>query len=244
MKTAIKILVLLLLLTGQLAFGQKQEKIYYDNEWKVTTESKATFYRIVTFDNSGVPVGILKDYFVTGELQGESEAIKMDKSDDSKSKWKNKRVGYFKTGKKQFENNYDEYGNKNGSWTNWYENGNKKLEATYKNDKPDGEYVTYYENGKLKYKLVYYEGKLVDKWFTECDEFEKCQKVFFDGFKTTDNDNNWRLVDKGNYKSEIIAGEGLMMKTQSDNGFAQWINLPIDIYKNFSIETIINFKSD
>ena len=167
----------------------------------------------------------------------------MDKSDDSKSKWKNKRVGYFKTGKKQFENNYDEYGNKNGSWTNWYENGNKKLEATYKNDKPDGEYVTYYENGKLKYKLVYYEGKLVDKWFTECDEFEKCQKVFFDGFKTTDNDNNWRLVDKGNYKSEIIAGEGLMMKTQSDNGFAQWINLPIDISKNFSIETIINFKS-
>jgi hypothetical protein len=107
----------------------------------------------------------------------------------------------------------------------------------------DGLYISYYENGKIKFKQECKDGKPIDKWFTECDEFEKCQKVFFEGFKTSEDENGWELADLEDYKSEIIAGEGLLMKTKSEKGYAQWIHLPIDISSNFSIETIINFKS-
>lgn len=244
MKTTIKFLGLFLLLTtGQFAFGQKQEKIYYDKEWNGCSQSKAAYYRILNTDANGKPVGKVMDYFITGELQSDNEgAILIDKDDDDKSLWTGKSIGYYKSGKKQFEMVHDQQGKK-VSHNIWYENGNKEMTATYKNDKPDGDYMTYYENGKLKDKLTYAEGKLVDKWFTECDEFEKCQNVFFEGFKTNEDENNWEPADLSDYKSEIIAGEGLMMKTKSDRGYAQWINLPIDITNNFSIETIINFKS-
>jgi uncharacterized protein YpmB len=84
MKQTIKFLGLFLLVTvGQIAFGQKQEKIFYNKEWKGCSESKASFYRLVTIDNNGKPIGKVMDYFITGELQSEVEgALIIDKDDD------------------------------------------------------------------------------------------------------------------------------------------------------------------
>lgn len=233
----------LLLAIGQFAFGQKQEKIYYDKEWKGCSQSKASFYRLVTINENGKPIGKVMDYFITGELQSEVEgALFIDKDDDKNSKLIGKSIGYYKSGKKNFEHILDSQGNEISN-THWYENGNKKFETKFKNGKYDGLYISYYENGKIKFKQECKDGKPIDKWFTECDEFEKCQKVFFEGFKTSEDENGWELADLEDYKSEIIAGEGLLMKTKSEKGYAQWIHLPIDISSNFSIETIINFKS-
>ncbi len=245
MKKSIKFyLMFLLLAVGQFAFGQNQEKIYYDKEWKGCSQSKASYYRLVTFNENGKPIGKVMDYFITGELQSEIEgAIYIDKYNDENSKWLGKSVGYYKSGKKQFEILHD---NKGETVTHkiWFENGNQRLNAEYKNGKPNGIYATYYENGKLKNKFIYSEGKLADKWFTECDEFEHCQKIFFDGFTTSEDENNWEPADKAEYRSKIIANEGFLMENKKQQGgYAQWIHLPIDIANDFSIETIINFKS-
>lgn len=245
MKKSIKFyLMFLLLAVGQFAFGQNQEKIYYDKEWKGCSQSKASFYRLVTFNENGKPIGKVKDYFITGELQSEIDgAIHIDKYDDKNSKFTGKSIGYYKSGRKNFEHVMDSQGNEISN-IHWYENGNKKFEITYKNGKPDGISATYYENGKLKNKFVYSDGKLAEKWFTECDEFEHCQKVFFDGFTTSEDENDWGAADRAEYKSQIIAGEGFLMENKrQQSGYAQWIHLPIDIANNFSIETIINFKS-
>jgi len=227
----------------QFMFGQKQEKIFYDKEWKGCSESKASFYRIVTFDSNRKPVGKIKDYFLSGELQAEADgALNIDRNNDQNSLFIGKSIGYFKSGKKEFENLYDDHG-RFISNTHWYENGNKSYEEKFKNGKIDGLYATYYENGKVKFSREFNEGKPIDKWYTECDEFESCQKVFFEDFRTKEDENKWETVDVDNFKSEIIANEGILMKTKTDKGFAQWIHLPIDISNNFSIETIINFKS-
>ncbi len=245
MKKSIKFyLMFLFIALGQVAFGQTQEKFFYDKEWKGCSQSKASFYRLVTFNENGKPIGKVKDYFITGELQSEIDgAIYIDKNDDKNSKFTGMSLGYYKSGKKQFEILHD---NKGETVTHkiWYENGNLTLNAEYKNGKPDGIYTTYYENGKLKNKFVYSEGKLTDKWFIECDEFEKCQKIFFDGFATSEDENNWGPTDKPEFKSQIVSGEGFLMENKKQqSGFAQWIHLPIDISNDFSIETIINFKS-
>jgi S1-C subfamily serine protease len=223
--------------------GQKPEKIFYDKEWKGCNESKSSFYRIVTFDNNRKPVGKILDYFISGELQAEADgAINIDRNNDENSLFIGKSTGYYKSGKKEFENSYDNLGQFLSN-THWYENGNKKFEAKFKNGKYNGDYIKYYEDGKVKFKDEFNEGTPIDKWFTECDEFEKCQKVFLEGFRTKEDENNWELKNVDDFKSEIIANEGLLMKTKTDKGFAQWIHLPIDISNNFSIETIINFKS-
>jgi len=115
--------LLLLLLQSIVFFAQKKEVIYYDLFWGVCDKSEAEYYRIVTFDAYNKPIGMVKDYYITGELQFEGEAISIDVADDSNSKWKGKTVGFYQNGKRQFENFYDSYGNATGLTKNWDENG-------------------------------------------------------------------------------------------------------------------------
>jgi len=76
-------------------------------------------------------------------------------------------------GKKEFEGSYKN-GGKNGKWTSWYENGQKKDEENYKYlDKygdpiRNGKRITWFENGQKSSEVTYKEGKLIsDKC---CDE--------------------------------------------------------------------------
>lgn len=211
------IVLLFAIATGQPALGQTQDTIYYDKEWKISPEYNAEFYRIVNYDPNGAPTGLVRDYYISGELQGEGESIYIDTIDDTRSKWKNKTIIYYKSGAKEFEFSYDKLGNLNGLYTQWY------------------------ENGKLKYQDEYKSGNLTDKWYTECDEFEKCQKVFFEYFNSLKAESEWNLY-KDNCQSKIIKDKGLLIKTMSDSSCTRFINVPIRTEKDFSVETIIAFE--
>lgn len=226
-----------------IVFGQSQEKIYYDENWKVCSKSDADYYRLITFDEKGKPLGKVKDYYITGELQWEGYFSYVDKYDNSKDINEGHCIWYHKNGKKSREsemvNNLE-----NGKTTYWHENGNKAREVDFKMGIPNGVWIDYYENGKLFRKFNFSDGKLIDKFFTECDEFGKCQKVFYETFASEENINDWQLVkNEKDYKSSIIAEKGLLMETKTDNGFRQTINIPLSLSEDFSIETIIDFKS-
>lgn len=239
-----KILFLLFLVTyGLSVLGQTEEKIYYDENWKVTNKSNADYYRLITFDENGKPLGKVKDYYITGELQWEGYFSYVDKYDNSKDINEGHCIWYHKNGNKARES--DMVNNlENGRTTYWHENGNKAREVDFKMGVPNGVWIDYYENGKLFRKFNFSDGKLVDKFFTECDEFGKCQKVFYESFASEDNLNDWQLVkDEKDYKSSIISEKGLLMETKTENGFRQTINIPLSLTDDFSIETIIDFKS-
>jgi len=204
----------ILILVSQVVWCQNQEKFFYDKNWIGCSQSKASFYRIVSYDANGKPFGKVRDYYITGELQSEIDgAIYIDKNDDKNSKFIGKSSSYYKTGKKHFEEIHNDINGEVMSFVYWWENGNKQS-----------------------------EGSLLDKWVTECDEFGKCQKILYDGFTSTDNINEWPLVENENYESKIIEGKGLRMETKSEKGFVQLIHVPLDIEKNFSIETILTHE--
>jgi hypothetical protein len=46
-------------------------------------------------------------------------------------------------------------GKKEGKWVDWYENGQKEYEETYKNDKINGLSTTWYENGEKESEIKY-----------------------------------------------------------------------------------------
>lgn len=245
-------------------FAQKQEKIYYDKDWKGCSQSKAEFYRIVNYDENGKPVGKVKDYFITGELQSEIDgAIIIDKYDDSKSKFIGYSQGYYKNGVKSHEIFHDKHGNpewgknwyesgkiqtewkdENGIQTSksYYENGKIMREIIVSNEKLETD-VIYYESGKLYRKFKFTDGKLADKFFLECDEFGKCQNVFYENFYSSDNVNQWAIGDNKDISAEILSEKGLLLKDKTGNGFRNTINIPLELSENFSIETIIDFKN-
>ena len=47
---------------------------------------------------------------------------------------------------------------RDGLYTNWYENGQKRDELTYKDGKFDGLYTNWYENGQKRFELTYKDG--------------------------------------------------------------------------------------
>lgn len=106
MKKLLFTIILLLFSIWNNALAQKQEKTYYDNSWKKTTAGNAKFYRLMDCDQKGKPTGIIKDYYITGELQMEAEAFFIDKINEDNNKWK-KQIYYYKSGrKKRIEENY------------------------------------------------------------------------------------------------------------------------------------------
>jgi len=235
--------LLILILISQIASGQKQKKIYYDKGWMVTqSEAKAKYYRLITFAEDGKPMGIVKGYYITGEIQWEGKILYFDKHDNRNDLSDGRCIWYYKNGKKSRESLFVD-GKEEGLTINWYEGGEILREIEYKSGIFNGKYIIYYENGKIKFRAEYKDGKLVDKWTVECDEFENCQKVFLDGFSNLENTNNWNLYKQENFVSKVIEKKGLRMETKSDLGFGQLIHIPLDLEENFSIETIVNHES-
>ena len=58
------IIVMLLFATVNNVSAQKQENVYYDDDWKGTTLNKASFYRLITYDKNNQIIGKVKDYYI------------------------------------------------------------------------------------------------------------------------------------------------------------------------------------
>ena len=86
-------------------------------------------------------------------------------------------------------------GKKDGLWTEWDENGQKKSEGKFEDDKKDDLWKDYYENGQLQEEGHYKEGKYEGLWIR-----------YFD---------NGILSIKGNYKDDKQDG---FWKSYYDNG--------------------------
>lgn len=177
MKQTVRSLVFLLFfLIGKMSYAQKQVKIFYDENWLVTTESKAEFFRLTSFDEKGNPVGVTKDYYMTGEIQWEGTFSYIDKLDNAKDVYNGVCIWYHKNGKKaeerNFVNNLSE-----GLVTYWNKNGEKVRELEIKAGVLNGKRTDYYPNGKIKSTKNYKDGKPAENWYTEYDELGVAKKV-------------------------------------------------------------------
>tara|TARA_B100002052_G_scaffold299118_1_gene335425 strand:+ start:435 stop:2096 length:1662 start_codon:yes stop_codon:yes gene_type:complete len=148
-------------------FTNDQESIlYYDENWKGTTKDKAEYYRVFKSDSTNKPIGGIRDYYITGELQCAIEgAAYIDKDDDSKSITSGNITWYYKSGKisKKLKAN----GSVNVQRKDYYESGNLRLVVDYEED---GQEI------KMPYLL--------------CDENRKCQNIY------TATKNNLATNDK------------------------------------------------
>ena len=79
-----------------------------------------------------------------------------------------KYVEYYRNGQKKGEGTYKD-GKENGLWTKWYENGQKEFERNYKDGKEDGLWTYWYENGQKESEGNWKDGKLI---FKECWDWD------------------------------------------------------------------------
>ena len=154
-------LFILFALVALVSYAQPKEQldtVYYDSNWKGCSPTFATYYRVMTIPTDDNPRKQFRDYFITGEIQGEANYISIDRDDDSKSIFDGEVVSYYKSGKIEKKSTWAN-GHQVGDAFSYYENGKVQLHTSL-NDKgqPDGESSFFDEDGNLTAILMAHDG--------------------------------------------------------------------------------------
>ncbi len=191
----------------QLSSGQVIE--YFGEGFKrVTNKSEAEYYRVITYDENGRPVGKVKDYYITGEIQWEGKISYVDKNDDSKDIYEGLSTAYYKNGQIEEKGTYVD-GKPHGEVVAYYKNGQIEEKGNYVDGKRNGDVVGYYKNGQIKKKGTYVDGKIEYLNYHENGEIEQ-KRNYVDGKlngECVTYDENGKISEKTNYLDGKYHGE-------------------------------------
>ena len=172
MKTIFSITICLLAFIS--VFGQTVE--YYDGDWnRIDSKEGAEYYREINYDEKGKPIGLVKDYYITGELQFTGRMISIDPElMDGTCTW------YYKNGQKSQEATYQRGAIVQGP-RNWSRNGK--------------------EEGVLDGSGFYFSATYIKQQYIEIKEnleqIVDSDSIFIDLLQTKgwDNCKNWQLEE-------------------------------------------------
>ena len=142
---------------------------YFDEDWNRCQAKGASYYRLITYEAPNTPKGIIKDYYIAGQLQATFYAAYIDYEDDDKTFHEGEANWYWQDGKQQRKCYY--YNNElNGPNTFYYENGNVHASYFYDMGTLDGTAIENYENGKPKMIANYDQGVLKNNKYLHITE--------------------------------------------------------------------------
>ena len=136
--------------TAEYYLEPDQSIFYFNEDWEKASKSEAEFYRIVSLDSNNVPIGEIKDYYKSGEIQSIIEgAISLDNNDDSNSVWIGKSKLFYESGELNLERFYKN-GLIEGNQKSFHKSGSIKSSYNAINGKIEGVYKQFYESGEIK----------------------------------------------------------------------------------------------
>lgn len=182
-----------------------QDKIYFDSEWNICNRLDASYYRVMKLNDLGKPIGTVKDYYITGELQMEGYFSSINNYDESKSVHDGICEWYYKSGVKYRESNYSNnlevgkstYWDEKGRITYeqyfdlgvlnytsayyYYDNGNLGSVLGFKDKERHGKCYFYNENGKLSCVENYEAGKLhgLIMWYNDQEKIQTIKEYSY-----------------------------------------------------------------
>ncbi len=212
---------------------------YFDENWNRCKQKDAAFYRLVTYESHNKPKGIVKDFYISGQLQSEFTAVYLDYEDEGKNFHEGEATWYFKNGKVEQKRYY--YNNKtNGKNTFYYENGLIASETNYNFGVLDGIHQQWYKTGKPKLYALYEDGKLVDDKYIEYDENGLGALVYNENFYK--NKENWEIKIEGS-ESRLDKENNLSLFLNKDQTTSRYNYVTLDQNSDYSIESIMQKKS-
>lgn len=142
---------------------------YFDENWNRCQPKQAAYYRLVTYEAPNRPKGVVKDYYITGEIQSEQYPVYIDYDDEKRVFLEGEQVFYYKNGqimqKQQFCNN-----RVNGPVITYYQNGAVESEAMFDFGTPNGDALQYDQNGKIVTVSKFEHGLLHNNKYLQIEE--------------------------------------------------------------------------
>ncbi len=219
----IYVLILLLSFSNSVFSQDRIDTLYYTQDWKYAPNKLfADFYRIVYYPADSLQIKQYRDFFITGELQGRGNFIKIDSLDDKQSVFEGECVNYFKNGKFEAVANYKN-GVLDGEFRVYEESGALKKTGMYINGLLSGIYTEYLDSGTYV-QINYFDGEPKYDYYTVFDAQGNMSK-----FKLSDNTPLWEtpliIERKSNYN------DGVLWQVYNKNGII--IALTNSIVKNY-----------
>ena len=212
---------------------------YFDENWNRCKQKDAAYFRLVTYESENKPKGVIKDFFITGQLQSEFTAVYLDYDDEGKNFHEGEANWYFKNGKIEQKRFY--YNNKiNGKNTFYYDNGQIAQEANYIRGRLNGNYLQWYKTGKPKISAIYKDGVLLDNKFNEFDENGLGALVYQENF----NFHKEIWESKGESHSSNINANNQLVFNLNETGTTLRTNyITLEQNSDYSIESVIQKKT-
>jgi tetratricopeptide (TPR) repeat protein len=87
--------------------NEGEQIIYYNKEWKACSKNKAKYYRVITLDENLQPSGIVKDYYINGNLHSEGKLLSFNPNIFDFDKYDGIWQYYFKNGQQSYSLIYE-----------------------------------------------------------------------------------------------------------------------------------------
>lgn len=159
----------------------QQVREYFDENWNRCDPKQAAYYRLVTYSAPNKPKGVVKDYFISGELQSEQSPVFIDYNDEGKTFLEGTQTFYHKNGKvagiTTFYNNEP-----NGLQTYYFPDGSLASESYLIMGIPDGDMIQYYQDGKIAKIAKYDHGQLHNNKYLLLTEDQTAFLVYNEDF--------------------------------------------------------------
>ena len=212
---------------------------YFDDKWNRCKQKEASYYRLVTYESENKPKGIVRDFYISGQLQSEFTAVYLDYDDEGKNFHEGEATWYFKNGKIE-QKRYYYNDNINGENTYYYDNGQIASMANYDKGQLNGLNQRWYKTGKIKNIAYYDKGNLIDNKYVEYDENGFGALVYNEKFN--ENKDTWEKTIEGS-SSQLTKDGTVSLYLSSDDTTSRYNYITLDQDSSFSIESIIQKKS-
>lgn len=137
---------------------------YFDEEWNRCQAEDAAYYRLITYSSPNTPKGVVRDFYISGQIQSEQYPIYINYADEGMTFMEGKQTFYHENGNVSTVLYY--YNNKpNGPIETYYPSGNLESKAKYEYGLLNGDAISYFENGKIKSVSKYKNGDLLNNKF-------------------------------------------------------------------------------
>ena len=212
---------------------------YFDDKWNRCKQKDASFYRLVTYVSENKPTGVVKDYYINGQLQSEFTAVYLDYDDEGKNFHEGEATWYFQNGKIE-QKRYYLNNNINGKNTFYFDNGQIAQELNYKHGVYDGLHQQWYKTGKQKTIAYYERGSLIENKYVEYDENGLGAVVYNENFRL--NKGIWEIKSE-THISTVNTTNKLEFKLSENKATLRTNYISLEQTSDYSIESIIQKKT-
>lgn len=213
-----------------------RQREYFDAEWNRCQPKEAAYYRMITYEAPHKPKGLVRDYYISGELQSEFTALYMDYDDEGKNFLEGEAKWFYKSGKIEQTRYY--FNNKlNGPNTYYFENGKVQMQQFFNFGLLNGDMIVYNETGMPRIVAKYDNGTLKNNKYLQIEDDGTNFLVYREDFER--NSKTWTYQGQ-NGTVGVYQGESAILSPAPGRTVSNGININFSRQNENIIEFVVS----